>query len=168
MKTAIYSRVSTNKQEVQNQLIELRKYCQKKDWDIYKEYTDTISGKENSRPSFDEMFLEARQRKFDVVLFWSLDRFSRSGTLFTLQKLTELKNLGIKWHSYSEPDFSSLGEFGDVIISVLATLAKIERQKIGQRTIAGLIRAKKNNGGKLTVRGKDKKKRIRRYWRKPK
>jgi len=141
MKVAIYVRVSTTKQELDNQLLQLRDYCKKSEWVIYEEYKDIISGKEDKRPRYDDMFNDAHKKLFDVVLFWALDRFSRSGTLFTLQKLKELDNLGIKWHSYQESYFSSIGEFKDVVISIMATLAKIERQKISERTKAGLQRA---------------------------
>jgi site-specific DNA recombinase len=152
MKTAIYVRVSTDKQEVENQLIQLREYCKKCNYEIYQEYSDIISGKENSRPSFDRLFQDAHKRLFDLVLFWDLSRFSRSGTLYTLQKLKELENLNIEWESYSEQYFKSSGQFKDVLLSIMSTLAKIEREKISERTKAGLKLAK--NVGK---RGKDRK-----------
>lgn len=142
VKVAIYSRVSTDKQETKNQLLQLRDYCKKSNYSIYKEYNDIISGKEEKRPAFNKLFIDAHKKKFDLVMFWDISRFSRSGTLFTLQKLQELTNLGIKWHSYSDPYFSSLGDFQDVVLSVMATLAKIERKKISDRTKAGLERAK--------------------------
>jgi len=142
MKVAIYVRVSTTKQELENQLRQLKDYVKKSEWEIFETYTDVISGKEEKRPAYDKMFIDAHQKKFDIVLFWALDRFSRSGTLFTLQKLRELDKLGIKWHSYQEPYFSSIGEFKDVVISIMATLAKIERQRISERTKAGMERAK--------------------------
>ena len=142
IKVAIYSRISTEKQEAENQLLQLRDYCKKSDYQIYKEYVDVISGREEKRPAFDKMFKAAHQKKFDLILFWDISRFSRSGTLFTLQKLQELTNLDIKWHSYSDPYFSSLGDFKDVVLSVMATVAKIERKKISERTKAGLERAK--------------------------
>ena len=113
-----------------------------------------ISGKELKRPSYDRMFEEAHKRLFEVVLFWDLSRFSRAGTLFTLQKLKELENLGIDWESYQEPYFKSIGEFKDVVLSVIATVAKIERQKISERTKAGLQASK--NKHLIGKRGKDK------------
>ncbi len=159
MKIAIYCRVSTTKQEVNNQLIQLRKYCEKNNYEIFKEYVDIISGKETSRPSYDKMFEDAHKRLFDLVLFWDLSRFSRAGTLFTLQKLQELKNLGIDWASYQEPYFKSMGQFSDVIVSLISTIAKIDREKISERTKAGLY----DKDGKLKEgvgkRGKDKKQR---------
>ena len=160
MNVAIYCRVSTDKQEVENQLIQLREYCKKSNYEIFKEYTDIISGKENSRPAYDEMFRDAHKKLFELVLFWDLSRFSRAGTLFTLQRLKELENLGIDWESYQEPYFKSIGEFKDVILSVISTIAKIEREKISIRTKAGLQRSKKRH--LVGKRGKDKKPRKRR------
>jgi DNA invertase Pin-like site-specific DNA recombinase len=98
------------------------------------------------------MYQHAHQKYFNIVLFWDLSRFSRSGTLFTLQKLKELENLGIDWESYQESYFKTTGQFKDVLLSIMSTLAKIEREKISERTKAGL-KGKKNVG----KRGKDKK-----------
>ena len=160
MKVAIYVRVSTTKQEVENQLIQLREYCKKNNYEIFKEYVDVISGKETSRPSYDTMFLDAHKRLFDLVLFWDLSRFSRAGTLFTLQKLKELENLNIDWESYQEPYFKSVGQFKDVVLSIISTVAKIEREKISERTKAGLQATKKKH--LIGKRGSDKKPRRRR------
>ena len=167
MKAAIYCRVSTDKQEAENQLIQLREYCKKKDYSVFKEYIDIISGKENSRPNYDLMFLDAHKRLFDLVIFWDLSRFSRSGTLYTLQKLKELENLGVNWESYNEPYFRSVGEFKDVVVSIISTIAKIEREKISERTKAGLrrIRAQGKKLGRPKGK-KDKKKRFRSCFRK--
>ena len=143
MKVAIYCRVSTDKQELENQLHQLRDYAHKSNWNIYHEYTEVISGKENKRKQFDAMFTDAHKKLFDGVVFWSLDRFSRSGTLFTLQKLRELNNLDIFWHSYQDAFLSTIDpNWKDPIISLLSTLAKIEREKISERTKAGLMRVK--------------------------
>jgi len=152
MKTAIYVRVSTKSQEGRNQELQLKDYCKNKKYEIFNVYWDVISGKETSRPAFDKMFKDAHKKLFDLVLFWDLSRFSRAGTLYTLQKLKELENLDIEWESYSESYFSSVGQFKDVILSIMSTLAKMEREKISERTKAGLRNAK--NVGK---RGRDKK-----------
>ena len=142
LKVALYVRVSTSKQDAENQLLQLRPYCEKSGWKIHAEYIDVISGKEKSRPDYDRMFRDAHKRLFDIVLFWDFSRFSRAGTYHTLMKLKELENLSIKWHSYQDPYISSLGEFGIVVISILSTVAKAEREKISERTKAGLARAK--------------------------
>lgn len=165
-KVAIYVRVSTDKQEVDNQLLQLRKYVKSQGWRIYNEYQDIVTGKEVNelnRPSFKEMFLDAHKKLFDIVLFWDLSRFSRAGTLYTLKKLNELENSGIDWISYNDEYLSSLGEFKDVVISLMSTIAKQERQKISERTKAGFYKdedgiTRSVRGNKAVgKRGKDKK-----------
>ena len=143
MRVAIYVRVSTDKQEADNQLYQLREYARRKDYEVVREYVDVISGKEEKRPAYDELFLNAHKSLFDLVLFWDLSRFSRGGTLFTLQKLRELENAGVAWSSYQEPFLSSVGEFKDLVISIFASIAKIEREKISERTRAGLERVRR-------------------------
>jgi DNA invertase Pin-like site-specific DNA recombinase len=152
MIVALYARVSTGSQEAENQLAQMRQYCAHNNWTVSWEYVDVISGKEDSRPNWDLMFKDAHKAYFEKLVFWDLSRFSRSGTLYTLQKLKELENLRIEWHSYNEPYVSTAGQFKDVVIAVIASVAKLEREKISERTKAGLARAK--NVGK---RGKDKK-----------
>ena len=139
----IYARCSTEKQELDNQLLQLREFARKREWTITKEYTEIVSGAKESRPAFDKMFKDAHKRLFDLIIFWDLSRFSRSGTLYTLQKLRELDNLGIEWHSYQEQFLSTTGPFKDVVLSIFATVAKLEREKISERTKAGLQRAAK-------------------------
>lgn len=154
MRVAIYVRVSTReKQTVENQILQLKRYAQSCSYDITQIYKDVISGKETSRPGFDMLFIDAHKKLFDLVLFWDFSRFSRAGTYHTLMKLKELDNLNIKWKSYSEPYIDSAGQFKDVVISILASVAKAEREKISQRTKAGLELAVKQ-GKKL---GKPKK-----------
>jgi DNA invertase Pin-like site-specific DNA recombinase len=142
MLTAVYVRVSTTKQEAENQLIQLHDYCQKSGHEVYRDYVDIITGEKDSRPDYDSLFSDAHKKLYGLVLFWDLSRFSRSGTLFTLQKLKELENLGIEWESYTEPYLKTTGQFKDVVISIISTLAKIQRQQISDRTKAGLQRLK--------------------------
>jgi DNA invertase Pin-like site-specific DNA recombinase len=81
---ALYARVSTKDkgQSTENQLPELRRFAQ-----AYKEYVEYESGGTGKRSEFQALFTNAHQRRFDLVLFWSLDRFSRKGALLTLQYL---------------------------------------------------------------------------------
>ena len=145
MKTvALYCRVSTSKQTNDNQLPELRAFAEKQGWTVVKEYTDTITGSgKRKREAFDDMLLDAGQRKFDLLLFWKLDRFSRAGVRQTLRYLELLDSYGVAWRSYMEPFFDSCGIMRDVVISIMATLAEQERVSISQRTIAGLKRARR-------------------------
>ena len=93
---AIYCRVSTRDkgQDFTNQLLALREFASKQGWTIVNEYIDQQSAKDDDRPAFRQMFQDASQRKFDVLLFWSLDRLSREGVLETLQHLQRLTSYG--------------------------------------------------------------------------
>lgn len=142
MRAAIYVRVSTDKQEAENQALQLREYCKRVGYQIVQEYSDVISGKENSRPAYNQMFSDASKHLFDVVVFWDISRFSRSGSAYTLQKLQQLDNLNIAWESYQEQYFRSLGPFKEAVIAIMAAVAQMERQKISERTKAGLDRAR--------------------------
>ena len=79
------------------------------------------------------------------MVFWRLDRFSREGALSTLRYLKELKDHGVNYKSFTEPYLDSLGPFGDVIVSMLATIAAQDLLKISENTKAAL--AKKKAGG---------------------
>jgi DNA invertase Pin-like site-specific DNA recombinase len=77
---AIYARVSTEKQDADNQLAELRSFAERQQWKTVEEFIDAGSGSgKKARPRFDACLLAASQKKFDVLLFWSLDRLSREG-----------------------------------------------------------------------------------------
>lgn len=144
MRCVIYSRVSTEEQSTDNQLRQLREYADRQGWNVVEEIQDIASGGKSAeeRQGLKKVFAIARQRKFDVLLFWSLDRFSREGSRKTLEYLTRLDNYHTKWHSYTEEYISSLGIFADAIISLMACLAKQERIRISERTKAGLARVK--------------------------
>jgi len=145
----LYARVSTKDkgQDTANQPDQLREFCGKQDWTVIHEYVDHVSGKTaDKRPQFQAMLAAASRHEFDLVLFWSLDRFSREGVLPTLKHLELLTSYGVAWKSYTEQYFDSCGIFRDAVISIAATLAKQERLKISERTMAGLQRAKRQGG----------------------
>jgi DNA invertase Pin-like site-specific DNA recombinase len=100
------------------------------------------------------MFTAASRREFDCVLFWSLDRFSREGVYETLQHLQTLTLYGVGYRSFTEQYLDSCGLFKDAVISILATIAKQERVRLSERTIAGLQRAKQQGriGGRPRIK----------------
>ena len=145
MRVALYGRVSTKDkgQDTENQLTQLRQYAGAMGWQIVSEFVDHESGSKSDREQLQEMFKSASQRKFDVLLFWSLDRLSREGVLPTLQYLNRLTGYGIGWRSFTEQYLDSTGMFRDAVISILAVIAKQERNRISERTKAGLERARR-------------------------
>ena len=161
MKCAIYARVSTKDkgQDPLNQVDKLREYCQKQGWEIAGEYIDFCSGKTGNRPQFKALFDAAYRKEFDVVLFWSLDRFSREGVLETLQHLQKLTSWNVSFKSFTEQFLDGTGAFRDAVLAILACIAKQERVRISERVLAGLDRAKakgKRLGRPTVDRSKDK------------
>jgi len=152
---AIYSRVSTKDkgQDTENQLRQLREFCAKQGYDIAFEYVDHASGKRGDRDAFQQMFAAASRREFDMVLFWALDRFSREGVFKTLQHLERLTSYGIGYRSFTEQYLDSCGMFRDAVIGILAAVAKQERVRLSERTVAGLERARAHGriGGRPRV-----------------
>jgi DNA invertase Pin-like site-specific DNA recombinase len=152
---AIYARVSLkeHRQEVENQLRQLREFSALQGWTLIREYVDHETGSTNERAEFQAMFKDASQRKFDVLLFWALDRLSREGVLETLQHLNRLTACGVGYRSFTEQYFDSCGAFKDAVIAIIATVAKQERVRISQRVRAGLdvARAKGTRLGRPKV-----------------
>src|SRR5437899_9960516 len=142
---AIYCRVSTRDrgQEFTNQLLALREFAAKQGWVIVNEYIDQQSAKDDDREQFRQMFQDASQRRFDVLLFWSLDRLTREGVLETLQHLRRLTSYGVAWRSFTEQYLDSTGIFREAVIGILAAIAKQERVRLGERTRAGLARVRR-------------------------
>jgi DNA invertase Pin-like site-specific DNA recombinase len=144
MKVAIYARVSTDDkgQDPLNQLLELREFASRQGWTVVREYTDEATAKNGERTGFKAMWADVAKHRFDLLLFWSLDRLTREGTYKTLTYLRRLTDAGVKFKSYTEQYIDSLGVFGEAIIGVLAAVAAQERIRISERTKAGLARTR--------------------------
>ena len=165
MRVAIYARVSTEDrgQDPENQLAQLRAWCAAAGHGIAAEYLDHASGAKGAdkRPQFAAMMDDAHRRQFDLVLCWALDRLSREGMVATVGHIQRLTAAGVAFHSYSEPALCSDNEMvRDIVLAVMASLAKAERARISERTKAGLarVRAKGTRLGRPmlndTVRGR--------------
>jgi DNA invertase Pin-like site-specific DNA recombinase len=144
MQVALYARVSTRDkgQDTENQLSQLRAFAASQKWTVVHEYVDRATGKHSDREQFQRLFDDGSRRRFDLVLFWSLDRFSREGVLETLHHLQRLGQYGVGYRSFTEQYLDSCGIFKDAVLSILATIAKQERIRISERVHAGLMRAR--------------------------
>jgi DNA invertase Pin-like site-specific DNA recombinase len=147
MRVAIYARVSTDDkgQDPENQLRELRAWVTNSGHKISHEYVDCESGRKGAdkRKQFAALFEDAAKRKFDCVLFWALDRFSREGMAQTIIHLQRLSSYGVAFHSYTEAHLATDNELvRNVLLALLSSLAKVEAQKISERTKAGMARAR--------------------------
>src|SRR5215475_721834 len=140
MRAAIYARVSTIDQTVDNQLLELRRYSEARGWTAVNEYVDVMSGAKDRRPGLDELVRDARRRKFDAVIVWKLDRLGRSLRHLVLL-MEELQQLGVALVSLGEGlDLSTPA--GRLQAGLLAAVAQFERERIRERVVSGLQRAK--------------------------
>lgn len=162
-KAVLYLRVSKNdeSQTTENQKEPLRKMAESLGVEIVEEYQDYASGGNSNRPQFQQMLADAKSRKFDLILVWSLDRFSREGISNTLHYLEELKKNGVALKSLQESWLDTSDEgMGQLLIAIFSWVAKQERLRISERTKAGLLTAK--NNGKMLGRpdgSKDRKRR---------
>jgi len=147
LRVAIYARVSTDDkgQEPENQLRQLRVWCRRVGHRLVHEYIEYESGKRGThdRKQLSALLADASRRQFDVLLFWSIDRFSREGMVPTVLHLQRLHSYGVSFHSYSEPYLATDNELvRDILLSTLASLAKLEGKKISERTKAGMQRVR--------------------------
>lgn len=151
MKVAIYCRVSTQDQNPENQKIRLSEYADRQNWnyDIFMEKEST----RKTRPIKAGVLQKLRNREYDGLLIYKLDRWARSSQELSLE-IEELHNKGIAFISYSDNiDLSTAS--GKLQFQILSAFAEFERNLIRERTLEGLNRARKQ--GKLLGRPKGSK-----------
>src|ERR1700693_1507412 len=142
LKVAIYARVSSiNGQDPEMQLRELREYCERRKWKVFREYVDIgVSGAKEKRLELDKLHSDAHQRKFDAVIVWKFDRFARSVS-HLLRALETFRAQGIEFVSLSEQVDTSTPT-GKMVFTVLGAVAELERSLIVERVRAGLRNAR--------------------------
>jgi DNA invertase Pin-like site-specific DNA recombinase len=143
MKTAIYTRVSTSAQTVQNQLLELRSVATKMRWQIVAELKDEgISGSKgrDQRPAFDQLTRMVIQRKIDRVMVWDISRLGRSiQHLVEFMNTVQTANIDLYIHQQA---IDTSTPSGRMVFGIFASLAAFEREMIAERVKSGLARAK--------------------------
>src|ERR1039457_1018978 len=125
-KVAIYMRVSTSGQTVENQRLELEAYCQRQGWTITKVYEDSgFSGSKSDRPALNEMLSDASKGLFAAILVWKIDRLARS-TADLLRILLTLKNHGVDFVSTTQA-IDTTTSYGRMVLTFLGAIAEFER-----------------------------------------
>jgi DNA invertase Pin-like site-specific DNA recombinase len=139
MKVALYVRNSTDeeRQNPETQLRPLKEKCEKENWE-YAVFQEFASGSKESRPELDKMMQRIRNKEFDIVLVWKLDRLGRS-LKHILQLIEEFKNKSISFISLTE-GFDTSTPQGKLFIQVSGAFAEFERNLIQERINAGLKR----------------------------
>jgi DNA invertase Pin-like site-specific DNA recombinase len=153
MRAAVYMRVSTDDQTVENQRLALRRHASARGWTVAREYADAgISGARASRPALDRMLKDAAAGRFDVVMVAKLDRLGRS-VRHLHDVAAVLQTRGVALVSVGDGfDLSTAN--GRLLFNVLASIAEFERELIAERTRAGHARARsegKRIGGRKRI-----------------
>jgi DNA invertase Pin-like site-specific DNA recombinase len=141
-RVAIYVRVSTDKQTIENQLRELRQVAEHRGWKVIQEYRDAgISGAKGreARPGLDEMLKDAQRRRFDVVMAWAIDRLGRS-LIDLLGTIQALEACGVDLY-LDQQALDTTTPAGKLMFQITGAFAEFERSMIRQRVNAGLKRA---------------------------
>lgn len=151
MKAALYARVSTQDQNCEVQLAELRDYVARRGWEPAGEYVDQgISGAKASRPALDRLMAAASCRDIDCIIVAKLDRFGRS-VLHLSQQLAALTSYGVRFIAVSQAiDTDASNPSSRLLLTILAGVAEFERELIRERTLSGIRAAKA--GGKVLGR----------------
>ncbi len=155
MKVAIYARVSTEDQSADIQVQMCEGYCKDKAFEVVGIYKDVISGTKSSRPQFNKMLDDMRDRKFNCIMVTKLDRLGRS-LQHLLSLFDEFNNRGISFIATTQ-SLDTTNAAGKLQLQIIGAFAEFERNLISERTKEGLKVA--TGVGK---RGKDKKPRKRR------
>lgn len=144
-KVAIYTRVSTEEQKTDLQLMDLKEYVQRREYEIFDFYEDIISGAAKERKALDQLMDDAKKRKFDIVLVWKFDRFARSLKML-VDGLALFQELGIDFISYKE-NIDTTTSMGKLIFNINSAYAEFERDIIRDRVKAGVkAKREKTNG----------------------
>lgn len=142
-RVAIYARVSTNAQTVENQFQELREVAKRNSWQVIAELSDSgISGAKgrDQRPAFDQLLKRATRREFDLIMVWAIDRLGRS-IQHLVGFMNEIQSLGVDLYVHQQA-IDTTTPSGRMIFGIFSSLAEFERELIRERIIAGQKRAK--------------------------
>jgi putative DNA-invertase from lambdoid prophage Rac len=140
---AIYARVSTDDQNADMQLAEVRQYAGRQGWDVVEFVDKGVSGMKRSRPGLDACMEAARLKKIDVVLVWKLDRFGRSLSNL-IENVLLLDSYGVRFISVTQGlDTDLKNPTSRLMMHILGAVAEFERSMIVDRVRSGMASAKR-------------------------
>jgi DNA invertase Pin-like site-specific DNA recombinase len=145
MKTVgVYTRVSSQEQDADNQILAIEHYCQAQGWNITAIYTESesawVSGHQHELARFLDV-LESGKRHFDIFLIFALDRLSREGVARTFGLVNRIEARGCHVVSMKEPWAAADNPMRDVFLAITAWAAKYESDRKSQNTKIGLAKA---------------------------
>lgn len=137
MKAIGYARVSTQDQKLDVQIEQIKRYCEYRNIDLVRLYTDKASGANTDRPEFQEMLIdiEANAHGADVIIVWKLDRIGRSlKNLIEIVDIFKSKELGFVCIN---ANIDTTSNEGRLFFHMMASFAEYERELINERTTLG-------------------------------
>ena len=142
MKVAVYVRVSTNHQSDEAQYEELEQLCERSDWEIVSVYRETVSGTKavDERKELNRMLRDARLRRFEKVVVWSVDRLGRS-MKHLVSVLAELKDIGVNVFSFKQ-GIDTQTPMGSMLFQFVGIFAEFENEMRKERQAIGIAKAK--------------------------
>ncbi len=149
IRCAIYTRVSTEDQVREGYSLEVQReylldFAKRNGWDVCAPkgqqvyHDDGISGYSMERPALQQLLIDARQKKFDLVLVYKLDRFSRR-LKDLLEIVDQLDSWDIAFKSATEP-FDTTTSAGRLMLQQLGSFAEFERNRIAERVFPGMVK----------------------------
>ena len=142
-RVAIYARVSTASQTVENQFQELREVAQRNGWTVVAELSDSgISGAKgrDQRPAFDQLLKRATRREFDLIMVWAIDRLGRS-IQHLVGFMNDIQAMGVDLYVHQQA-IDTTTPSGRMIFGIFSALGEYERELIRERIMAGQKRAR--------------------------
>ena len=161
---ALYSRVSTHdkNQTTENQLRELKSYCERMDYEIVKIYEDEVSGAKSreKRPAYNALCKDAFRKNFDIIIGWDVSRFGRSMKEF-VHFLSDMDDRGIGVVAVKN-GLDTSSSTGRMMMKMIGCLEEWNREMLVERTKSGLARTVANGTklGRKSVLTPSMKKRI--------
>lgn len=148
MKTVIYARVSSQQQDFERQIEELKRYAELNCFEVVGVYSEKISGSKIDREELERMIndIETKKIQIDKVLVWEFTRLGRS-TINTLQNISRIKKAGVSIFTLKgglDIDPKNPNPYSDMFIEILTSIATFEKEMIMQRLNSGLAKAKAN------------------------
>jgi DNA invertase Pin-like site-specific DNA recombinase len=139
-KAGLYIRVSTDRQVLENQVLELQQLASARGYEpsLYEE----VESAAKQRPVFDRMLADARAGRIRAILVWALDRLHRS-MLGSIQDVLECDRIGVPVISVREPWLDTSGPVRPLLVAIFGWVAEQERARLIERTKAGLERARR-------------------------
>ena len=139
----IYSRVSTNKQDADNQIKVLEGWAKERGLEVIAVYTETETAwRDGHQQELARLVRDAKKGRFGFVLVWALDRLSRLGSLSILSLIHKLASYGVKVLSHQESWTEAPGELAEILYAIAGWVARMESQRRSERTKAGLLRVR--------------------------